>query len=83
MKEISIHVCGRPKTGKSTVIKIIEDALNEAGFQVSVQDPDKELQPRSYYDASEAKIAYVSRNSRITIQQVFTNRDGIVNFARD
>lgn len=74
--KIVIQVCGRPKTGKTTVINLIEEVLTKNGFKCSVEDYDYACD--NYCRDVEKKREYVSKNTEVCIKEVFFNRDGII-----
>jgi len=54
MKELTIVVSGKRASGKTTISRIIEQALTEKGFKVKLMDPEDSLVKKNLTEATEA-----------------------------
>jgi Cdc6-like AAA superfamily ATPase len=67
---LNISVAGRPKTGKTTVMRSIVKHLNANNFDVtSVWDPDDGA-PRWAEDGLPGRLLKLSRNTRVTVTEI-------------
>lgn len=73
-QQIKISVAGLTASGKSTVINVIQNALEEKGIRTKVVESDSLPPLRSIKERIEY-VATSSKKSPITIHEVYARRD--------